>query len=760
MGDAHAVGFWDRLSSALTIFLSAVLLFLVQPIIARVILPWFGGSAAVWTSCLVFFQVALLAGYLYAHALTRIPRPRHQALLHVALLLASLLVLPITPHLAQLARFADPTLAIAWILLSSVGLPYFALSATGPLLQYWLSREPAAAARQRSVYRLFALSNLGSLVGLLAYPFVIEPELSTRMQCLVWSSAYALFVLACATCAWRFARVALAALPASGQALRPAPGNRQRLYWIGCAALGSALLLAVTNHVTQNLATIPLLWVAPLALYLVSFILSFEGRSGKGWYNARLIPLISGLLCAAMAWSLSQHNAVPELSRALPLFAIGLLFGCWLCHGELARTKPDTLYLTDFYRCVALGGALGGMGIALIAPRVFDAYWETPIALVLCAVLALFALSRSAPARGVWPSLAVGLAGVLSGALVLCAGGGIPGFNSGRLLDWMDLWGIDSAFVPALGVGLLVLVAARLRLLLLLPIAYLVCTLGFGWKYYQLIVDETEYLSRDFYGALRVKHYGTGQYEVHSLTHGVIMHGEQFVMPELANLPTTYYGPTSGLGRAMRMLHAAGGPITIGSIGLGTGTTAAWAQAGDRMRIYEIDPQVVRIARTRFHYLADSAGKIEVVLGDARLSLAGELAAGRFANPAERFDVLAVDAFSSDAIPVHLMTREALAIYRQAIKPEGIIAFHISNRYLDLAPVLANLAADAGLRSYRIEDSPEDAYLYARTDWVLLTADTHLADDPAFDGASRELAADAKSRVWSDQFNNLLGILR
>ncbi len=674
---------------AFTILLSAFLLFLVQPIIAKQILPWFGGTSAVWSTCLVFFQVLLLAGYTYAHLATRRLSPRAQSRLHVALLAVSLAFLPIIPRESlKPAAGQDAASAIIVLLAVTIGLPYFLLSTTGPLLQKWVAhRFPA-----KTVYRLFALSNFGSLVGLLAFPFAIEPFASSRAQTYTWSAAYVLFVLACAATAWQARTRAVDAVPLDGPvaaASDPPPRLGDHALWLALAALGSIVLLAATSHMTQNIASVPFLWVLPLTLYLASFVIAFEGRGGRGWYDRRWWMLPTLAVLAAMAWGLSANRGVLDIGLAIPLYSAGVFLACVMCHGELALRKPAARYLTHFYLTLSAGGALGGLAVALIAPRVFSAYYELPLALAALAALAI----------------------------------------------WLA-WDVKALIGPAV-------VAS-------------IATAYYGLAYRQFLHDDVLLMKRNFYGMLRVKTQGSGELEVRRLLHGVILHGEQYTRGPHHLEPGTYYARSSGVGVAIESRQQRG-PVRIGVVGLGVGTIAAYGRPGDIVRFYELDPDVLELSRTRFWYLRECRAGLEFALGDARLSMERELAVGR----PQRFDVLAVDAFSSDSIPVHLITKEAIEIYARQIKPDGIIAVHISNRFLDLKPVLANIGAATGLAVRLVSDSPSEEETDASsTDWVLIARDSRVFDEAPLAERVEELAPRPEFSLWTDQFNNLLDVLK
>lgn len=654
-----------------TIFTSAFLLFLVQPLISKQLLPWFGGSAAVWGSCLAFFQAVLLAGYAYADWVTRHLGRRAQALLHIVLLVMSLLCLPIIADPGwKPAGGEDPTLRILLMLGATIGLPYFLLSTTGPLVQGWISRTLPDA----RVYRYYALSNVASLAALLGYPLLLEPHARLAQQAWIWSGLYLVFVLLCIACAWR-ARLAPLVPAARTDADAQAPRAAHYLLWLLLAALGSWLLLAVTNHITQNIASVPFLWVLPLSLYLLSFILCFE--SDRWYRRAFFLPAGAAalLLCA---WGLQDPRLGLDIRVAVPLYGGGLFLLCMFLHGELALLRPATHYLTRFYLCMSLGGALGGIGVGLLAPRLLPSYYELGIGLAAVAVLAMFVLRRR----------------------------------------------------PPLALAALVLAAACAWLL-------------------QVQVDRelgaARQIARNFYGSVRTQDTLRGVDSVRGLYHGSIRHGEQYLAAHRRAEPTSYYGEKSGVALAIRALEREG--LRVGVVGLGTGTLAAYGRPGDVYRFYEINPHVMALARDEFSFLRDSAARIETVLGDARLALERE--------PPQQFDVLAVDAFSGDAIPVHLVTREALAIYRRHLKPDGILAFHVTNKFLSLAPVVQQLARDQGLQAVRIVDDGADTTGH-RTDWVLLSARV----PASLAGAGRDIPEVPGLAVWTDDFNNLFQVLK
>jgi SAM-dependent methyltransferase len=672
----------------LTILLSAFLLFQVQPIIAKMILPWFGGSAAVWTTCMLFFQLLLVVGYLYAHWSIRALRPRAQARLHIMLLAVGVIALPIVPDASwKPLGEADPSLRILTLLGVAVGLPYFLLATTSPLIQAWYARARPGAAP----YRLYALSNFGSMMALVTYPFVFEPWLRTRFQAFGWSAAFVIFAIACAALAWR-SRDLPAEIPAAentSDLVRPAAGHY--VLWAALAAAASILLLAFTSHLSQNVAPIPFLWVLPLALYLLSFILCFEG---DGWYQRRYYLPLAAAGLIGVCITLTSDFRHPQLWLMIPLFCASLFLACMICHGELARLKPHPRYLTGFFLMISIGGALGGVFVGLIAPRFFTDLYELPLGIAFAAALVAIVLARDD--RG-FPTVRHRNAAVI-GATVFAIG----------------------------------------------------LTVALGWAYADVATDARLRM-RNFYAALRVKDSVDEVGAQRLLTHGTITHGKQYQAPDRRDWRTTYYGETSGVGRAIAVLGA-GGPIRIGVIGLGTGTLAAYGRAGDVIRIYEINPQVIELALKEFTYLTNAKAQVELVLGDARLSLERE--------PEQRFDLLAVDAFSSDSIPVHLLTAEAFAAYFRHVRAGGIVAVHISNRYLDLKPVLREAVASLGKHARIVDEEGKDERGTYGSTWVLVTEAPQIFAQAPLEGAVEPLESTRTVRLWTDDYSDLWGILK
>lgn len=676
----------------LAIFLSAFLLFLVQPILGKIVLPWFGGSAGVWAACLLYFQASLLAGYAYAHFLRRFLRPKRQMQVHIVLLAASIALLPILPSPSwRSLGNTDPALRILALLASTIGLPYLLICSTSPLVQAWYAAMKPGA----SAYRFYALSNLGSMLGLLSFPLLVEPHITSTAQAWYWSGAYVVFVglgIAIAWYAWKHRETGEDIALATALRLNVRQPFTTQLLWLGLAACGSALMMAVTNHLSQNVAPIPLLWILPLALYLFSFVLCFDMERIYNrliWIPAMLVGL------AAMCYVMFYRGGTTRLYLSIPAMLLGLFFCCMVCHGELARHKPDACSLTYFYLLTSAGGVLGGFSVAIVAPHIFKTYVELPIWMVLCVMLATVI---------VWKE------------------------TRRASLDFKVLF----RFVM---------------------ITSVIALAGYmGWEKHQS--DSKFYLHvRNFYGALEVQDMDTGDPDgqVRSLMHGTIEHGAQLLDPGQRHEPTLYYLRTSGVGLAIRY-EKGHGHVRVGAIGLGAGVIASYCGIGDTFRFYDINPAVIEIARTQFSFLRDCPGKLDVLPGDARLTLEGQ-------EP-QHFDVLAVDAFSGDAIPIHLITREAFVEYFRHLNSDGILAIHVSNKYLDLVPVVANIAKDLGKTTIAVYDPGKDGTYPSSNDWVLLVNNEEIFTDPIFDAEYIETPdVDANVGLWTDNFSNVLRIL-
>jgi SAM-dependent methyltransferase len=664
--------------------------------VAKEILPWFGGSAGVWTTCMLFFQLSLLGGYAYAHWLSH---SRHRWV-HIVVLAASVLMFRIIPSdWWKPADGQDPIFRILCLLTATVGLPYFTLASTSPLLQSWYARQHRAG----MPYRFFALSNFASMLALLSYPVAVEPRLSLHAQAWGWSAGF----LICTALNYGLFRQSAVfstdgADGADGEPALPEapPGKRVRVIWVLLPACASALLLAVTNHITQNIAAIPLLWVLPLGVYLLSFILTFEGTR---WYHRRSFLALFAVALGAMGYAADQRSDLDDIRVLVPVFMAGLFVCCMVCHGELARSRPSPRWLTSFYLRVALGGALGGLFVAILAPAVFPALVEFPLLLTFTPAAILWLLATDSTRATAMPRQGWRR---------------VPGL---RGIPPRILWILSLAGVIALG--------------------------GYLVKGEWTELASARLLSRNFYGALRVA--DDAQFGVRELAHGTISHGEQYLDPAKRRRPLTYYAPGTGIGMLMTDL-AKRGPIRLGVIGLGTGSMAAWGRVGDTVRFYEINERVLYIARTQFTFLADCGSRVDVVLGDARLSLERE--------PSQRFDVLVVDAFSGDSIPVHLLTREAFAVYFRHLKPDGILAVHVSNSYLDLSPPVAALARGLGREAHLVENEEDDTTRTFPADWVLV-GDHESERFPWIKNTETEIAPSPGLRIWTDDFSNLWQIL-
>lgn len=681
------------LAFSLTIFWGACLLFLVQPLIARFILPWFGGGPAVWTTCMLFFQVLLLGGYAYAHFSISRLTPRRQVITHLCLLALAVLLLPITP--GDQWKPADGSHAaghILLLLLACLGLPYLVLAATGPLLQAWFSKANPGV----SPYRLYALSNIGSLLALLAYPFVLEPQLARQTQAEWWSLGLVIYAGLAAWCGvkvWRSSGDESA--KGDDEDAEPTTPLLHKLLWFALPACGVMLLLAITNKLCQDIAVVPFLWVLPLGLYLLSFIISFD--SPRWYHRAFWLPLLV-ILLGLVLQNLYQAESHPDITPLATLYLGTMFVACMVCHGEVFRLRPGAKRLTGYYLSISAGGAVGGLFVALVAPFVFPDYFELHLALWLTAALVIIVL-RQDPA--------------------------LP-FRQGNA-RWA--WALPFVALAALGYGLADVAGTSLR--------------------------GSLSVTRGFYGVLKVNDNDTGNADLHHLTlqHGATIHGLQYVDPEKRTFPSSYYTSTSGIGRLLRT-HKPGGGRKVGAIGLGCGTLATWGNPGDTFRFYEINDDVARLATSTFTYLKDSKAKTELVMGDARLSMERE--------PDQQYDVIVLDAFSSDAIPVHLLTLEAFDHYQRHLKPDGVIAVHVSNRYLDLHPVVYRIADKIGFPAITIDDNDtayEDAGFYG-SDWIIMTRNQVLLQQPLLRDVTKE-AVEFPARImyWTDERSDLLSIL-
>jgi spermidine synthase len=693
--------------------LSAFLLFQVQPIISKFILPWFGGSPGVWTTCMLFFQLVLFGGYAYAHLLTKLPHA-WQGILHGILVLTAAALLPITPAESwKPAGDEEPMLRILLLLAATVGLPYFILSSTSPLVQVWFTRATGGG----SPWRLYALSNVGSLAALLSYPFFFEVRWDVTGQTNMWSAAFVLFALLSAWMAWRDRQLSAGAeMPPPSTAAdtettppdAAAPTLLQRISWLLLPALASVLLLATTNHVCQDVAVIPFLWVVPLSLYLITFIICFEHErwyQPAWWALAAAFMVFAAAVYGGMDFDSDSTNALPfgwtwgqilpgGLTYKLELFICfaAMFLGVMVCHGELTRAKPAPRHLTSFYLTMSAGGALGGLLVSLVAPRFFNDYREWPLGLLTVFVLAAGVWIRQLLARR-------GALGVLSASAAFC-------------LLCGGLWGIQH------------------------------------WSPER--EPRIEQI-RNFYGVISVaeeEDYETGD-TVRQLYHGGIMHGMQRMALHERNVPYSYYGEYTGSGMALARAQSRE-QASVGVVGMGTASALCYGKKNHRWRFYEINPEIVRFAKTHFTYIPDfieRGGLYEEVIGDGRLALERE--------PSQGFDVLLLDAFSGDSVPMHLLTLEAFQIYDRHLKEDGIIVVNCTNRYILLASVIEKIAQELGFETTRI-GTDWDGY-HEITDYVLVTRDQAFirAHPPSSPWEQEKLEVS----LWTDQRHNLFEIL-
>ncbi len=715
----------------LTVLVSATLLFLVQPMFARMVLPLLGGTPAVWNTALVFYQVVLLAGYGYAHLLTSRLHARSQAIIHTLVVLAAFAILPIAvPRGWSPPTESNPVPWVLALLAVGVGLPFFVVSTTGPLMQRWFSGSAHPSARDP--YFLYAASNVGSMVGLLGYPFLIEPALRLRQQSTMWTAGYVLLALLVAACAWQTGRAHRRVDAAAAIAGPPVPARR-RLRWLLLAFIPSSLMMGATTHITTDVAAIPLLWVLPLALYLASFILVFAKRPPLPHLTmARAWPLVVLPLMIVM-----QVHAIRPLPLIVGLHLLLVFVSAMVCHGELARDRPAPSQLTMFYLVLAAGGALGGIFNAIVAPLAFRSVLEYPIAIVLAA-MALPNRSNAAPGlrtRVLDVAIPVLMGGIVIGCYALVTSMGLVfGFGAVALLYALLAFPLRAMAKRPVRFGL-----AIAAVLLADPTG--LATRG------QIIHEQ-----RTFFGVLRVDYDASRQF--HRLIHGTTVHGMQWLGPNGCREPIGYYHARGPAGDVFRALGRPG--LRAGLAGLGAGELAAYSQPGQHWTCYEIDPAVRDIASNTsyFCFLANSKVPVRTVLGDARRMLQAT---------DERYDMIVLDAYSSDVIPLHMITREAVALYQSRLTPGGVMVFHLSNRYFDLVPVVARLAEDAKLTCRVRELHVTDAQLaqhVASSTWAAL------ANRPEDLGAlmnAPEWAPPktrAGLRVWTDDYASLLSVLK
>jgi hypothetical protein len=741
---------------ALAIFVSALLLFIVEPMFARMILPLLGGSPSVWNTAVVFYQAMLLLGYVYAHAATRWLGVRRQAALHVLLLLLPLLALPIgIPAGWVPPTQTNPALWLLALLLVAVGLPFFVVSASSPLLQTWF-----AATRHRAAadpYFLYAASNVGSMLALLAYPLLIEPSLGLREQSWLWAGGYLLLAALIGVCAVLVRRAPAAPIAATPAGAPPAPAVeplsvRRRGRWVLLAFVPSSLMLSVTTYLSTNIAPIPLLWVIPLAIYLLTFILVFMRRPILPHALVlRALPIVILPLIITLV-----AQATQPIWLLIGLHLVVFFVATMACHGAIARDRPPPAHLTEFYLWMSAGGVLGGLFNALLAPLLFTTVIEYPLVLVLACILLETKDQRrktntSSDTSVVRPPsfvlrpwlLDLGLPAAI-GALVVVA---ILGARSAGMSD--TPLGLGLMFgVPSL---LCFSLSRRpLRFGLAIGVILLASTLHTSGQ------GQVLHAERSFFGIHRVLLDATGQF--HSLAHGSTRHGMQSLDPVSRDEPLTYYSRGGPIGQVLADLSGRHPGVRVAAIGLGAGSLACYKQPDQQWTFYEIDPSVVRIARdpAYFTYLGDCAPEAGMVLGDARLSLTSA--------PDHGYDLIVLDAYSSDSIPMHLITREALALYMRKLAPGGVLAFHISNLYLDLKPALGNLAADAGLAGLSRDDlvisAEEQASGKNGSQWAIMGRSASDLGAPAGDPRWLPLAPQPGTAVWTDDYSSILSAFR
>ena len=778
--------------------LSAFLLFQVQPIISKFILPWFGGSPGVWTTCMLFFQVVLFAGYAYAHTLTLLPR-RWQGIVHGLLLGMAIAMLPIAPNeMWKPTGTEDPALRILLLLFASVGLPYFVLSSTSPLVQVWFTRTTNGA----SPWRLYALSNIGSLAALLSYPLFFEVHWDVLEQTTLWAVGFGAFVVLSLAGIWLDRNHAIEAEARPDVVIDTAadhPGWLKRIQWVLLPALASCVLLSATNHVCQDVAVIPFLWVVPLSLYLLTFIICFEHErwyaricalwallalpvlfltctekllQGQSywinfelWMHHHVEPILNQL--TGQKFHLSSIDLTPNFIWELGWSFSAMFIACMLCHGELTRLKPAPRRLTEFYLLMSFGGALGGLFVSLGAPHLFTSFAEWPISLIAVAALACYILLRSVlRVKHVWEwLLALVITAMTCGVAWLLIHHGIltqEELQKQMKIDLMAPSEVIYGTLAGIGLCLAVLVYRIIRRGFMRPALVSISMLGMTFTFVLLTMTDLGFKNddkvervRNFYGMLSVSEddYESGgeTLKFRQLTNGGIIHGSQNIDGLQREEPTSYYGHQTGIGKALDSLKDRP-DARVGVVGMGAGTVACYAKSGQTFRFYDINPDVVRIAEKWFFYLEDArkrAAKVEIVISDARLALDRE--------PPQQFDVLLLDAFSGDSVPVHLLTQEAFAIYDRHMKPDGIIAVHITNSYLVLAPVIEKIAVAAGFKTVRIATDADGDH--DSTDYILVTRnEVFLKATPAeLLGNETELKHDV--RLWTDRYHNLLRIL-
>ncbi|TAJ73251.1 MAG: spermidine synthase [Phenylobacterium sp.] len=731
---------------ALTVFTSAALVFLVQPMVAKLVLPLLGGSPSVWNTSMAFFQLALLAGYFYAHLLQRIPSVRGQAVAHVAALLVAAIALPLRVNeLAGPPSSQHPNLWLLAVLGLSIGAPFAILSATAPLVQAWHART-IGAAEGKEPYALYAASNFGSLIALLAYPVVVEPLTTLAGQRYGWSAGYGLFILVIGTLALAVIRVRSAAVQ-KVRATAPAPAWRERLAWVALAAIPSSLMLGVTTHITTDVASAPFLWVVPLALYLVTFIVAFQEKPSISPALTLTLQAAAVAACVALLPFKATTFAVQ-----LPLHLMAFFLTALMCHQRLVARRPDPAHLTEFYLCLSLGGVVGGAFNAFLAPVIFNDVWEYPIVLALSCLARPWGDLNRIP-RWSWAMLTVGvLAAVATPIAVTFASNRLTTESVVGTFDQSELF--DMAMKTLLVLAVLAAFMVRRHALLFFAILSVLSYAA------ETAADRTDTQAswRSFFGVLkRSETYVPSIGQVKMLAHGTTLHGAQAQDPRYRCRPMVYYTPSTPIGQVFTAKQKISSALRIGAVGLGTGSVAAYVRPGDHLTFFEIDPLVVKISTDprNFTYTTECAqSPVDYVIGDARLTVARQ--------PAGSFDILLIDAFSSDAVPAHLLTVEAVRGYLTKLKPDGILILHLSNRNLDLMHPAQAVARAAGgwslAQNYEApKDDPEGTW--ESSEDAVIVAKNRAALEGFMTTRKWRWGDPFKARPWTDDYTNLAGSL-
>ncbi len=720
-----------------TLFISATLMFVVQPMFGKILLPLLGGTPAVWNTCMVFYQMVLFLGYLYAHFLSRRQENHRQILVHAIVLLISFTALPLAlPEGATPPTESNPTLWLIWTLLIAIGLPFFVVSSTAPLLQKWFSG--VGHHTSHDPYYLYAASNAGSLLSLLSYPFIIEPNIGLTEQRMLWSAGYVLLALLIGVCGfvlWRSHQQINQSTGTPKDTIAPELPISTKLHWMVLAFVPSSLLLGLTNFISTDIASVPLLWIIPLTLYLLSFVLVFSKWAAK--IHPLMVALQPAVLLPFIAYSFINPAVLPYwLDLILHLLAFFLAI--MVCHGELAKIRPHTHHLTDFYLIMSFAGMLGGMFNTFIAPFIFNAVYEYPLMIVAALLLRPGFFQQKWTRQALFPGV------ILVSGLAIYA-------LTDNLAEYLDSIGVILIMLA----GLTYSFRSRPISLALLTGIILFFTGGL-----HNLLSNTLYQERSFFGVFSVRE-GVltdedGRPEkYHELFHGTTKHGAQRLIARELTTPLTYYSKPGPMGQLFKIFDDQNENWIIGSVGLGAGALACYGKPQQHWFFYEIDPLVIKIAENPdyFSYLKRCTHNAKMIVGDARLSLNAE--------PDNKFDLLILDAFSSDSVPTHLLTREAMRLYFAKLKTNGLLAFHITNRHLALKKVLADHAEHLKLAALIQEfKPPQPIPLVVATDWVVMarTEEQLLPLQQSRLGNWQKLPLYFDMKPWTDDFTNIIGI--